>query len=31
MKKQNFIESRPSRAETGLTGKENGVRLEKEE
>ena len=29
--KQNWIESRPSRAETGLAGRENGMRLKKEE
>ena len=30
-KVQNLIECRPSRAETCLTGKENGIRLQKEE
>ena len=30
-KVQNLMESRPSKAETGLVGKENGVRLQKEE
>ena len=29
-KKQNLIECRPSRAETGLAGKENGIRFQKE-
>ena len=28
---QNLIESRPSRAETGLAGKENRIRFQKEE
>ena len=28
---QNLIECRPSRAETGLTGRENGIRFQKEE
>ena len=28
-KRQNLIEGRPSRAETGLGGRENGVRLQK--
>ena len=30
-KVQNMIECRPTRAETGLTGRENGIRLQKEE
>ena len=30
-KEQNLIESRPSRAENGLTGKENGIEFQKEE
>ena len=30
-KVQNLIECRPSRAETGLAGRENGIRLQKEE
>ena len=30
-KEQNLIKCRPSRAETGLTGRENGIRLQKEE
>ena len=30
-KKHNLIECRPSRAETGLAGRENGMRLQKEE
>ena len=30
-KVQNLIESRPSRAETGLAGRENGIRLQKKE
>ena len=30
-KEQNLIECRPSRAETGLAGKENGMRFQKEE
>ena len=30
-KEQNLIECRPSRAETGLVGRENRVRLQKEE
>ena len=30
-KEQNLIKSRPSRAETGLAGKENGIRLQKED
>ena len=30
-KVQILIECRPSRAETGLTGRENGIRLQKEE
>ena len=30
-KVQNLIECRPSRAETGLTGRENGIRFQKEE
>ena len=29
-KEQNSIHSRPSRAETGLAGRENGIRLQKE-
>ena len=29
-KVQNFIKYRPSRAETGLTGREDGIRLQKE-
>ena len=28
---QNLIECRPSRTETGLAGRENGIRLQKEE
>ena len=28
---QNLMECRPSRAETGLTGRKNGIRLQKEE
>ena len=28
---QNLIECRPSRAETGLAGRENGIRLQKED
>ena len=28
---QNLIYSRPSRAETGLAGRENGIRFQKEE
>ena len=30
-KAQNLIECRPSRAETGLAGRENGIRFQKEE
>ena len=30
-KKQILIECRPSRAETGLAGRENGIRFQKEE
>ena len=30
-KEQNLIECKPSRAETGLTGRENGIRFQKEE
>ena len=30
-KVQDLIESRPSRAETGLAGRENGIRFQKEE
>ena len=30
-KEKNLIKSRPSRAETGLAGRENGIRLQKEE
>ena len=30
-KEQNLIKCRPSRAETGLTGRENGIRFQKEE
>ena len=30
-KKQNLIQSRPSRWETGLVGGEKGIRLQKEE
>ena len=30
-KEQNLIECRPSRAETGLAGRKNGIRLQKEE
>ena len=30
-KVQNLIECRPFRAETGLTGRENGIRFQKEE
>ena len=30
-KVQNLIECRPIRAETGLAGRENGIRLQKEE
>ena len=30
-KVQNLIKCRPSRAETGLVGRENGIRLQKEE
>ena len=30
-KVQNLIECRPSRAETGLTGRKNGIRFQKEE
>ena len=30
-KLQNLIECRPSRAETGLAGRENGIRFQKEE
>ena len=30
-KEQNLIESRPSRVETGLAGRENGIRFQKEE
>ena len=30
-KVQNLIKCRPSRAETGLTGKKNGIRFQKEE
>ena len=30
-KEHNLIRCRPSRAETGLTGRENGIRLQKEE
>ena len=30
-KKQNLIECRPSRTETGLAGRENGIRLQKDE
>ena len=30
-KEQNLIQSRPSRAETGLAGRKNGIRLQKEE
>ena len=30
-KVQNLIKCRPSRAETGLTGRENGIRFQKEE
>ena len=30
-KEQNLIKSRPFRAETGLAGRENGIRLQKEE
>ena len=30
-KVQNLIECRPSRAETGLAGRENGIRFQKEE
>ena len=29
-KEQNLIECRPSRAETGLAGRENGIRFQKE-
>ena len=29
-KKQNWTEGRPSRAETGLMGRENGIRFQKE-
>ena len=29
--KQNLIKSRPSRADTGLAGRENGIRFQKEE
>ena len=29
-KKQNLIECRPTRAETGLAGRENGIRFQKE-
>ena len=28
---KNLIQSRPSKAETGLAGRENGIRLQKEE
>ena len=28
---QNLIECRPSRAETGLAGRENGIRFQKED
>ena len=31
IKVKNLIECRPSRAETGLAGKENGIRFQKEE
>ena len=30
-KEQNLIYNRPSRAETGLAGRENGIRFQKEE
>ena len=30
-KEQNFIQSRPHRVKTGLAGRENGIRLQKEE
>ena len=30
-KVQNLIKSRPSRVETGLTGRENGIRFQREE
>ena len=30
-KEQNLIECRPSRAETGLAGRKNGIRFKKEE
>ena len=30
-KEQNLIRCRPSRAETGLSGRENGIRFQKEE
>ena len=30
-KVQNLIECRPTRAETGLSGRENGIRFQKEE
>ena len=30
-KEQNLIECRPSRAETGLAGRENGIRFQKEQ
>ena len=30
-KEQNLIECRPSRAKTGLAGRENGIRFQKEE
>ena len=30
-KEQNLIECRPSRAETGLVGRKNGIRFQKEE
>ena len=30
-KVQNFIECRPSRAETGLAGRKNGIRFQKKE
>ena len=30
-KVQNLIECRPTRAETGLAGRENGIRFQKEE
>ena len=30
-KEQNLIECRPSRAESGLVGRENGIRFQKEE